>query len=277
MEHSPIPDNDNMQIEFKNKQPVELVDYTLSMLALSNEYSRMLTRQYGSGVSGAVKVYVKEVRTGSIFTEIVAASAGVVPAVLPHLEHATTLMEYVKSLKKSYDYLSGKDAEPVELDRQSLSNLSSIVEPVAKDNGSQLNIVTNNTYNAPVYKLGIDSVEANAIQNGISRILESKELPVTGIHYKVVLQLHQARSTINNHTIDRGIIERISRAPVKLAMDDTIKAAIIHGDDNPFRMGYLVDVDVQTVNNKPQLYKILNLWQKFPLDSYETRPLDFEE
>src|SRR5660397_48818 len=91
-------------IEIKNQHPVELIDVAQSMLGVGSEYQNYIAR-YAShiGADGA-KLYVKEVRSGSIITELVALA----PFALPLIDHADSIIEYGGYLKVAYDWLSGR-------------------------------------------------------------------------------------------------------------------------------------------------------------------------
>ena len=244
-------------IEVKNTRPIELLDLTASLTALANEYQRHLQRDHAEDAASEVRLYVKEIRTGSVIAELMAAS----PSIIQGLSYANTVVSFSTFLKKSYDFLTGKsDAKPVELDRKALEHLSQIVEPIAKDNGSQLNI---GTLNGNVYY--VTSAEANQAQNTANRLLKDESTSATKYREKVLLYWHQARNDARSTTGDKGIIESISEMPVKvICMKDSLKAEMILDIENPFKEAYIVDVAVETINGKPVIYKIMKLHDKVP-------------
>ena len=94
------------------------------------------------------------------------------------------------------------------------------------------------------------SVEANAMQNGIRKKISELQEPIRGAKYKVVLYWFQARKDLKSQTGNRAIIESIIEAPVKVIVDEHIKNDMLLGVDNPFKMAYVVDVEVETVRGK---------------------------
>jgi hypothetical protein len=59
---------------------------------------------------------------------------------------------------------------------------------------------------------------------------------------------------------DRAIIPRIYPRPVKVQFaNDTVKIEMIDRPDNPFRLFYIVNVDVTEIEGKPVLYRILDV------------------
>lgn len=246
-------------IEVKNTRPIELLDLTASLTALANEYQRHLQRDHAEDAASEVRLYVKEIRTGSIVAELMAAS----PTILQGLSYVNTVVSFSTFLKKSYDFLTGKsEAKPTELDRKALEHLSQIVEPIAKDNGSQLNI---GTIHGNIYY--VTSAEANQAQNTVTRLLRDESISATKYQEKVLLYWHQARNDVKSKAGDKGIIESISDMPIKvICMKDSLKSEMILDIENPFKEAYIVDVAVETINSKPVVYKIMALYDKVPRD-----------
>ena len=107
------------------------------------------------------------------------------------------------------------------------------------------------------------SQEANAAQNSARRYL-GPTLPANQTLRDELLTLHQVRGDSKSRSGDRGIIESISKAPVKLLFSsEDIKKGILDSPENPFQRVFVVDVDVKTVDGKPALYKVLALKDSF--------------
>jgi hypothetical protein len=141
-----------------------------------------------------------------------------------------------------------------------VERVATIVEPVAKDSGSNLTItVAGNTAPVTLHAVIVNSEKANALQNGARRFLGAA-LPSQGNFKKELLHLHQMRGDPRAKTGDRGVIEKFFSKPVKLHfMNPAVKAAIVDQTENPFKFAYLVDGEVSTVNGEPALYKIFDV------------------
>ena len=63
-----------LTIEVKNTRPVELLDLIASLTALANEYLRHFQRSNEENSACEGRLYVKEIRKGSIVAELIAAS-----------------------------------------------------------------------------------------------------------------------------------------------------------------------------------------------------------
>jgi hypothetical protein len=244
-------------IEIQNQQPVELVDLTNSLLSLADEYKRFSGRQDVADAED-VRLYIKEIRSGSIIADLMA----VAPGVLPYVGYATNLLNFSIYLGKAYNFLVGRSVlKPAALQKVNYENLSSFVEPVAKDNASQLNCHT--TINGNVtYNLNITSLEANAVQNRAKREISLMKEPIARIKEKVLLYWYQARNDPKSKAGDKAIIENIQPSPVKVIFDsDHVKSQLIYGE-NPFLSAYIVDVEIETIKDKPVVYKVLNVHER---------------
>lgn len=247
----------NLKIE--NKSPIELSDLTDSFTAVADEYKRFSTKLPDPREQNEIKLYVKEIKSGSVHAILIDYA----PLILPFAQNIITIVEFSKFLKYSYEFLTGKTKEKPQLEKQDYLNLSKIVNPVAKDNGSQ--IIFNTVINGDIYgDFKVPYLEANAAQNSIQREIKQIKEPVSNYHEKVVMYWYQARNEPESTTGDRAIIESISNRAVKVAfMRDDIKLSIIEDSSNLFKHAYLVDVVVETIGGSPVVYKITTMHDKF--------------
>lgn len=247
-----------LTIEIKNKTPVELIDLTKSLSSFADEYKRYLGTNDIAIPADEIKLYIKEIRTGSIIADLVALA----PYGLPFAENANTIMGFSVYLKSAYEYLTGKSTDKPQLERNNYQNLSSFIEPVAKDNGSQINCHTTINGNVEV-TINLTSSEANAAQNIAKKEIDALAEPITGIHDKVLLYWYQARNDLRSTTGDKAIIESLYSNPVKVIFDnESIKMKMLSDPENIFVHAYIVDVSVETIKGKPAVYKITNVHEK---------------
>ena len=254
-----MPDPEpRLHIEIKNVQPLELVDLNKSLLGIAEQYKRFVTSEGTPADAEEVKLYVSEIRSGSIIADLVSYS----PLMLPFIENTVSILDFCKYLHAAYEYLLGKTREkPRQLEKIDYQALTNIVEPVAKDNGAQINIGAINVTN-PVF-INLNSLESNAVQNSAKREIEKLQEPVTGIKEKVLLYWYQARNDPKSEAGDRAIVESIYRGPVKAVFsNESIKTKMLLDMENPFTHAYVVDLAVETIRDKPALYRILDVHEK---------------
>jgi hypothetical protein len=263
-------DSGKIVVEIKNRYPVELLDLTQSLYSFAKEYEGYAHTEFEGSDKSGTKLFVKEIRAGSIITELVPHAAGL----LPLLSEANTVLGFAKHLKAAIDWLRNPDREkkPV-ISRNTLTNVSSIVDPVAKDSASQINIHTEIHNHAPVY-ISVNSQEANAVQNNVRTELELLSAPIVGRHNRVVMYWWQTRND-TSQAGDRVIIESISTRPVKVIFEsEKTKLDILRLDENLFKYAFIVDVDVETVENRPALYKVIRVHEE--IEKPTTGSLDLQ-
>ncbi|MDQ6801579.1 MAG: hypothetical protein M3041_12150 [Acidobacteriota bacterium] len=262
-----MPDDIRLTVEIKNEDPVALDDFVKSFRGLADEFELFVQTRDTVSVprSEEVQLYVQEIRSGSIIAVLHAMAPLAAGAVLPLLQDSNTIIQFGGYLKSAYEYLTGKRKEkPAEVvTKLELENFAKIVEPVAKDNASQMNV--NTTINGNVYQsFTINWTEANAAQNKVRRDIEEMKEPVTGMHDKVAMYFEQAKADPASTTGDRAVIESISSRPVKVVFrSEAVKAGALLATENPFTRVFVADVVVETVHGKPALYKVTEIHESF--------------
>jgi hypothetical protein len=221
-------------------------------MAVGEQFKKFV-RQHGSDVAeDDIRLYIKEVRSGSIIAELVSVAQqyGMISP------DGGWVVQFAEYLSEAYSYFKGDAAAKMPtLDKQDHDRLSQIVDPIAKDSGSQLNIIANS--GVINVNLTLGSTDANAIQNRIRRSLDRLPDRMTGVHSDQVLYWYQVRDDSADKPGDRAVIPRINPKPVKVQFSS--EAVMIDRPENPFRLLYIVDVDVTEIDNKPVLYKVLGV------------------
>lgn len=259
------------RFEFLNGNPVELEDFAESMMALSDEYRRF-TLENGEITGGdtQARLYIKEIRTGSVIADLVPWVA----ASLPLYENFNTIVQFGQNIGLIMRWLLDGDSNSLapegmkEIDKTSIENVCTLIEPVAKDVGGQLNLSTVIHGNVTV-NIHINTRDANAIQNNGRRRLKKEPPKVTGRHEKVVMYWHQTKADPQKCTGDKSIIESLSKKAVKTEAPPDIKSELMARPNNPFKRAYIVDVEVETVMNEPVLYKVTRFHDTIPLGGTE--------
>ncbi len=248
IDNSPVQDVGqpvSLVYDFKNTRPVELVDFTSSLFSLGEQYRSYVARRQPAHGNDDVRLFVKEVRTGSIIAELISMatqSSFLAPA-------APLILQYASELGDWFDFFKGvKEADDIKdmllgTSKKDLQQISNIVEPVAKDSGSMISMAA--------YSGGM-------IVNN---------LPESGAQPDQVLAWYQVRDDGATKPGDKAVIERFSTRPVRVRFaSDAVKAAMIDTPDNPSKRLFVVDVDVSFVDGKPVLYRVLELKTSFERD-----------
>lgn len=251
-------------IHIENKRPIELMDLTKSLVSLASQFNDYV-KTTANVEHREAKLYVKEIKSGSVILDLIEiATVGA----LPFIENINTIVGFAEYLKTGFQYFLGnKEGKKPEFSTKDCNDFSQIVNPVAKDNGSQINI--NTTINGDVTNvLVMTSLEANAFQNIIKSESKQMLLPEPkGDYEKVVMYFDTTKSNIKADTGNKAIIESIDKKSARVIFDtDELKEKILKGEENPLTTGYVVDVKVENVKDKLAAYKVMVLHETFPLD-----------
>lgn len=248
-----------------NKQPIELLDLTKSLVALSTNFDRYTSENGENKENREAKLYVKEIRSGSIIIELIElATVGVIP----FAENINTILDFATYFKSSVNFFLKGEGKNPELGPSEFKEISTIVSPIAKDKGSQLNISTTVNGNVTI-NFNLNSNESTAIQNIFNRELKKLKLPEISdkSEDRVVLTFYQARSDKTSKIGNKGTIESLNKKPMNIVFDtEELKTEILHSDVNPLKTAYLVDVKIETINEKPSIYRIIKLHEYFELE-----------
>ena len=267
-----VRDAQGLIFKISNSRPVALDDLTASLGAFSRAYNDFVGDSDPEASGTGVKLYVQELRTGSVLAVFQAiadqghlwlGTEGVIQSLRYLFDHADTLAAFAANLSDSVGFFAGeKELSGEPPTKRQATDLIDILEPVAKEAGSSISIRANNI-NIGTINININHMKANAVQNAAKRFI-GPSTPANRILKDEVLVLHQVRGDAGSKVGDKGIIEAISKLPVKLFhASESIKKLILDLAENPFQLAFIVDVDVKTVDNKPALYKILELKDKF--------------
>jgi hypothetical protein len=250
---------EKITLEYKNNSPVELTDLTNALTCFGEQYKRFVINKPEIKTPMEAKLFIKEIRTGSIITDLIPFT----PILLPIIAEFNIVLSFCEHIKRTYSFFIGKSTDIPKIDKTDCTHLSSILTPVAKDNGSQLNC--SYVHNGPVFNvINVNSLEANAAQNSIIRYRDSLFEPVIRNYKNVVMYWYQARNEPSCQTGDKGLIESIYSKPIKILFaNDELKSNMLLDKENPFRFAYVVTVTVETIENIPVAYKIMSIHDKF--------------
>jgi hypothetical protein len=244
-----------LRFELKNSRPIDLMDLTSSLAAFGEAYQDHVVDAGYDNERGNVRLFVREIKSGSVIADLI-SQAQQASFVLNHEEVAAGFLSHLNEIIQFFLGLSkvGKSEEP---SRKEAEHVMKVLEPVAKDFGSQLILQVSNG-DVHVHNYHYTSQEANAVQNSARRYLGPR-IPSNRIEHDQLLTLHQMRGDPSAQVGDRGRIEDISSSPVKLQfVSEDIKRALLERP-YPFQAVFVVDVEVRAVADRVVLYRILSL------------------
>lgn len=255
----------HLQITINNRNPIELLDLTKSLAAFSNQFQKFITKSEKPVIGGEAVLYVHEIKTGSIIVQLQELFT---QSVLPFAENTTIMLDFALYLKMGINYFLKKEPTTYPMSVEEYKDFSAIVEPIAKDNASQLNISTVVNGNVELH-FHINSTESNAVQNIIKHEMKALRMPVEdgeGILKRQTLTFYQARNDPKSKQGNKGTIEDITDKHLNISFtSDEIMTEMLHGETNPLDTAYVVDVSIENIKGKPAIYKIHKFHEYFDL------------
>lgn len=262
--------NKRLEIKINNQRPVGLKDLSMSLLAFNHQFHKFVESETKKETEIGTELIIKEVRSGSIIIELVSQAAPIIPL----LWEGGSLLQWSKVVQDICNWLLGKlEKPPRDVTKQDLQEWNKFIEPVAKDHGSQMNINVSDGI-AVINQITLNSTEANAIQNQISRLIDDMDTPEENVHKRKVMYWYQAKFDPDSDTGNRAIIDDLYKGSLKVIFENNaVKEAMLHPDPNfkkPWHeLAYIVDVEVETVRGVPKVYKVLRYYPEYTFDPEE--------
>ncbi len=250
-------DDSVLRIELKNSKPVELADLTVSFAAIAESFRDYANDKVEDPVPDSLRLYVQEMRSGSVIADLVALA----DQAQWIIKHADVFAGFITNTTEIANYFLGKPKNgQMEPTARQARQIAHIVEPVAKDFGSQFNINVLDGGMVNIHQhFHITPIEANAIQNGVSKYL-GPSIPSSQLLSGQLMTLEQVKNNLASKSGDRGIIEAISDRAVKLQFtNEEAKRKVLDLEENPLHCVFQVTVEVQSTGGKPALYRIIEV------------------
>ncbi len=273
-----------IQIHLDVHNPIELMDLTLSFQALAFQYRKHLVDHVRS--SGAkpsdedVKLYITNIESNCILAEL-GSAVNILGSLFSVMDYVNIFVDFVKNLDKSISYFraigeSGEvDPKNVGYSKAECGRVADLLDIAAKNTDGNLNISVleydekhTKATSKVTLKVSYSSDEAYQAKKGA--LLAQKALEYKGeADYKSVL-MYFYQTNIDDpksggQTGDKAVIKTISDNPLSVYFvseldQQKIAYTLSDPENNPFKLSYIVDVNVETDrNDKPRAYRILNV------------------
>jgi hypothetical protein len=261
------------------ERPIDLGNFVSAFTSVSSQYDKFI-REKHPDLSSDARIFVCEVRHGSIVADLIPFFThdliGGIYSIVEPVEQIAVTHEFVRhygAKLKAYFKAGGKDQEATRSDLRDLMgavvaiandpNGSSTVEAVAFEDGKR-KIKAAIKFGTREAKRAVRQIEAQ------QRQLERRE---NADYERVLMVFTQANIKdvpVGKKTSERVKIEAISDRDLPLVYasalaEQRIKHEIQEADENVFKKGFVVDVNVETLGGRPVAYRVTNLHQLIDL------------
>jgi hypothetical protein len=254
-------------------EPIELGDFVTAFTAMAAEYDRYV-RDRRPEDSPEATLYVKQVRSGSIEADLI---PWLFSGLLSAAEHANTLGEFVERYGGRIGEYLKPGGRAVGATQSELKDFSSQVAAIANTAGSSLEVAALEIENGAekvraVFKF--NTAQAREIQERVGEHRHELE-HASGVEHTRALMVFTrsdvGKPAVGKSTGERVRIEAISTRSLPLIYaselaERQIKHEITEAEDNVYKKGFVVDVNVEMRNGKPAAYRVTNVHQVIELD-----------
>lgn len=251
-------------------EPVEAIEFGKMFESMGAEFEHMLDKKHPDLV-GQAKLYVKEVRKGSLVADLIPLIQSAIGA----MHDVKVVSDFADVLKKQISpFLEGRPSGAKS--KNELSLIENILAPIAHEpNGTAR--IESVKYEKGVFKKSLEfKFTSNEARSGIAQV--QRELLLLEQTASVKLSrvtMSFVRSAVTTSAVGKrsgelAVIEAISKKPLPVIYaselaEQKIKYEIKESEDNVFKKAFVVDVDVETRDGREIAYRITNVNQVFDL------------
>lgn len=272
-----------IQIHFDIHEPVELVEMTLALQSLAQEYQSYLSglarKENKKADPRGVKLYVTKIESNCILTELAGAMEFFGLLAIPLMDQALIFTDFVNLVKQRLLFFKGLvsrekvSAEDIPYSRREADRIGELAALVAKNKDGRLglNVIRykekSDEYER-VLEVSFTSDEAFDIHKGTMIAKQALEIKEGADLEKVLMYFHQTNTDdpkIQGPTGDRAVITRVQSKPLKVYViqetdQQKIRFVLDDLEHNPLRIGFMVDVNVEKdVKGVPRAYRIVRI------------------
>lgn len=251
-----------LNIHIKNNKPVDINNLARSLNGLASLYRSFIeSHDYNADIEP--KLYVKEIKEGSIDIYLLGQLLNTLEFVNPTLEFANNLYDMIEILKGSKEdngkKISKKDCEAlIDFTDVTARDINAEIGISVKDNNG---IILNNCN-----QVIINTIDANAAQNAAKKRIEefTQQRPTS---YQQVEMYWADANFLSDKAHGKIIIEAISdkAVGVKFLNDEDRKKCTSNNTnypENPWQdLLYTVDIEAIYVQDKLRGYKITKVYE----------------
>lgn len=262
-----LPQDTAMLINIKHSKPIEMTDLvnTLNGIGVTFDY---FCKRNGDVTDGRkAKLYIEKIEYGSV--DIILTEA-LTLGMLPLLEHCNILFEFAGYIKNIFEFFIHGNGDKPELKKSELIALKDTLSVVVHDNKGEISFgaVDKRNISFSFNNCNITYTGGNVAQNQISDSIEDdKDKSCEKVHRNQLMRVRQLRGDLDTNSGNCARIDALCNRDLPVFFDTPeLKRIILASAENPTLQAYLVDVVLQTVEDKPVSYKIMTLHDVIPME-----------
>lgn len=258
--------NSYLTVTLDLSEPVEIGDLAAFYSGLGAQFESFLKQNYPD-VRGEAKIFVKEIRSGSIISDIfpnIPDLVGYMDTVLIVTGFASLISKRVRSLAHGSHIVGASKSD--------LQEVGKTIRALSNDTKGAL-IIASMKYDQGIWHKNIELKFSTSDARAAERTIEDQKNSIDNISHsdfsKVVMFFERSaksKSDVLRPTGELVVIEEINSKPKSLiyaseSAERIIKREIRESDDNIYKKGFIVDANVKKKEGKIIAYAITNVHQ----------------
>ncbi|WP_146227450.1 hypothetical protein [Pseudoroseicyclus aestuarii] len=259
-----------LEVTLDLNDPIEITDFAALFAGLGAEFERYLAREKPE-MAGAARMYVKEVRKGSV----IAALFAEIPDLIGIMDGALIVLGFGAIFNRRLrDLVQGKQLE--DTSKPQLNDITKTVRAVAEDNNGTMAIKGlryKNGLFTTEFEATFTAKEARQALDTIDIQRRDLEKTTTSDHSRILMRF--TRSDVGNAAVGKRSGERVvvddlseNHRPLVYGSDlaeEQIKDVIRNSDENIYKRGFIVDLNLVFSGSRPVAYSVTHLHQVIDL------------
>lgn len=260
-----------IRVRLETTQPIELNNFISAFAAIGSEYSRFL-KQSHPDLSDDAKIYVSEVRQGSIVADLIP----MMMPILQSMDAALILDQFMRRIRGVIEAYQAANARPDGYSKSEIKDVMDGITAIANDpNGRQdiEFIVLEGGKSNVRAAIKFDTQQARTAIGNMRehiRLIEHHEDLTKKMVLMRFFQSNIKDAQLQKPSGEQVIIQSIDPRPRPLVYaselaKERIKHETIDSEANIFKKGFYVDVLVDMAGDRVAAYKVTNFHEVIDL------------
>jgi hypothetical protein len=257
-----------LRLRIQTQDPIEIDAFVGAFTSLAEEYRRDIKENYPDA-DGDARIFVKEVRKKCIEADLIPYVTAAAPFIA-QMDQVVIVEQFVRTWGKRISSLVSGNLGEWSPKKSELKTLVDATEAIARDPNAS------STLEAVVFEDGINHIrasfqfatkDAKSAQVTIDGVYKELETPTGADHERVLMVFTRSdvgKAKVGTRSGERVLIEEVHTRSLALMYaselaEERIKHEICEAEDNIYKKGFVVDVNVRMVGGKPSVYAVTNV------------------
>lgn len=257
-----------LRLRIQTEEPVEISAFVGAFTSLAEEYRSDIRDNYPD-VDSEARIFVKEVRKKCIEADLIPYIAAAAPFVA-QMDQVIIVEQFVRTWGTRISSLVSGNMGKWSPKKSELKTMVDATEAIARDPHatSTLEAVTfEDGQNQVRASFQFTTTQARKAQSTIDGIYKKLEAPTGADHERVLMVFTRSdvgKAQVGKRSGERVVIEEVHDRPLALMYasemaEERIKHEIREAEDNIFKKGFVVDVNVRLVGGKPSVFAVTHV------------------